>query len=74
MKSDAADEFDAVAKNLGVAAADIHRGEDAGETTLKRTPLAECGIVYFATHGLVAGDAGAEHSEAACSPRATLCN
>jgi CHAT domain len=29
---------------------------DAGETTLKRTQLADYGIVYFATHGLVAGD------------------
>jgi len=51
-----ADELNAVTKNLGVAAADIHLGEDASETTLKRTPLADYGIVYFATHGLVAGD------------------
>jgi hypothetical protein len=43
-------------QNLGVAAADIHLGEDASETTLKRTSLADYGIVYFATHGLVAGD------------------
>ena len=53
---DTADELNAVAKNLGVAASDIHLGEDASETTLKRTPLADYGIVYFATHGLVAGD------------------
>ncbi len=53
---DTADELNAIAKNLGVAAADIHLGEDASETTLKRTPLADYGIVYFATHGLVAGD------------------
>jgi CHAT domain-containing protein len=51
-----ADELNAIAKNLGVAASDIHLGEDASETTLKRTPLADYGIVYFATHGLVAGD------------------
>jgi CHAT domain-containing protein len=53
---DTADELNAIAKNLGVAAADIHLGEDASETTLKRTQLADYGIVYFATHGLVAGD------------------
>ncbi|KRQ96563.1 hypothetical protein CQ12_08875 [Bradyrhizobium jicamae] len=53
---DTADELNTIAKNLGVAAADIHLGEDASETTLKRTPLADYGIVYFATHGLVAGD------------------
>ena len=35
---------------------DIHLGEDASETTVKRAPLADYGIVYFATHGLVAGD------------------
>ena len=51
-----ADELNAVTKNLGVAAADIHLGEDASETTLKRAALADYGIVYFATHGLVAGD------------------
>lgn len=53
---DTADELNAIAKNLGVAASDIHLGEDASETTLKRAPLADYGIVYFATHGLVAGD------------------
>ncbi len=53
---DTADELNAVAKNLGVSASDIHLGGDASETTLKRTPLADYRIVYFATHGLVAGD------------------
>jgi CHAT domain-containing protein len=53
---DTADELNAVAKDLGVAASDIHLGEDASETTVKRAPLADFGIVYFATHGLVAGD------------------
>src|SRR5712672_315303 len=53
---DTADELNAVAKDLGVAASDIHLGSDASETTLKRTPLADYRIVYFATHGLVAGD------------------
>ncbi len=33
-----------------------HLGSDASETTVKRAPLADYRIVYFATHGLVAGD------------------
>jgi CHAT domain-containing protein len=53
---DTSDELNAVAKDLGVAASDIHLGRDASETTVKRAPLADYGIVYFATHGLVAGD------------------
>jgi CHAT domain-containing protein len=53
---DTADEINAIAKGLGVAASDIHLGEDASETTLKRKRLSDYGIVYFATHGLVAGD------------------
>jgi CHAT domain-containing protein/Tfp pilus assembly protein PilF len=53
---DTADELNAVAKDLGVAASDIHLGADASETTVKRAPLADYSIVYFATHGLVAGD------------------
>ena len=53
---DTADELDAVARDLGVAASDIHLGADASETTVKRAPLADYGIAYFATHGLVAGD------------------
>jgi CHAT domain-containing protein len=53
---DTADELNAVAKDLGVAASDIHLGSDASETSVKRLALADYGIVYFATHGLVAGD------------------
>jgi CHAT domain-containing protein/Tfp pilus assembly protein PilF len=53
---DTADELNAVARDLGVTASDIHLGSDASETTVKRAPLADYGIVYFATHGLVAGD------------------
>ena len=53
---DTADELNAVAKDLGAAASDIHLGTDASETTVKRAPLADYRIVYFATHGLVAGD------------------
>jgi CHAT domain-containing protein len=48
--------LNAVARDLGAAAADIHLGADASETILKRAPLADYAIVYFATHGLVAGD------------------
>jgi len=53
---DTARELKAVAKEVGAPAADIHFGRDASETTVKRTPLADYRIVYFATHGLVAGD------------------
>src|ERR1700761_5141448 len=53
---DTADELNAVAKDLGVPSSDIHLGSDASETTVKRTPLADYRVVYFATHGLVAGD------------------
>jgi CHAT domain-containing protein len=48
--------LNAVAKDLGAAASDLHLGADASETTVKRAPLADYRIVYFATHGLVAGD------------------
>jgi CHAT domain-containing protein/Tfp pilus assembly protein PilF len=53
---DTADELNAVAKDLAVPASDIHLGADASETTVKRAPLSDYRIVYFATHGLVAGD------------------
>jgi CHAT domain-containing protein/Tfp pilus assembly protein PilF len=53
---DTADELNAVAKDLGVSASDIHLGSDASETTVKHARLADYRIVYFATHGLVAGD------------------
>lgn len=53
---DTADELNAVGRDLGVAASDIHLGADASETTVKQAPLADYRIVYFATHGLVAGD------------------
>jgi CHAT domain-containing protein len=53
---DTADELNAVALKLGAPASDIHLGRDASETTVKRARLADYGIVYFATHGLVAGD------------------
>ena len=53
---DTADELKAVAANLGAPLSDIHLGRDASETTVKRLPLADYRVVYFATHGLVAGD------------------
>jgi CHAT domain-containing protein len=53
---DTADELKAVAAKLAARADDIHLGNDASETTVKRTALADYRVVYFATHGLVAGD------------------
>jgi len=53
---DTADELKAVAEKLGAPATDIHLRADASETTVKRAPLADYRVVYFATHGLVAGD------------------
>jgi CHAT domain-containing protein/tetratricopeptide (TPR) repeat protein len=53
---DTADELKAVAGKLGAAAGDLHLGSDATETTVKRTALADYRVVYFATHGLVAGN------------------
>ena len=35
---------------------DIHLQKDASETTVKHVALANYRVVYFATHGLVAGD------------------
>ena len=53
---DTAEELKDVAKDLGAPASDIHLGKDASEATVKRLPLAAYRVVYFATHGLVAGD------------------
>ena len=51
-----ADELEAVAAKLGASRSDIHLQKDASETTVKRAALANYRVVYFATHGLVAGD------------------
>ena len=51
-----ADELRAVAKKLGAPESSIHLRQDASETTVKRTALSDYRVVYFATHGLVAGD------------------
>ena len=53
---DTADELTAVAQKLGAQATDIYLRENAAETNVKRKPLADYRVVYFATHGLVAGD------------------
>lgn len=53
---DTADELSAVAKDVSATDADIHLGRDASEATLKHAPLAQYSIIYFAIHGLVAGD------------------
>ena len=45
-----------VAAKLGASRSDIHLQKDASETTLKHAALADYRVVYFATHGLVAGD------------------
>ena len=46
----------AIAAKLGASASDIHLGSNATETNVKRLPLADYRVVYFATRGLVAGD------------------
>ncbi len=53
---DSAEELKAVAAKLGASSSDIHLGRDATEENVKRLPLADYRVVYFATHGLVAGD------------------
>jgi CHAT domain-containing protein len=53
---DTADELKAVAKTLGAPLSDLYLGQDASETSVKRAPLADYRVVYFATHALVAGD------------------
>jgi CHAT domain-containing protein/tetratricopeptide (TPR) repeat protein len=69
--SDTAVELQQVAQSLGAPASDIHLRADASETTVKRVPLADYRVVYFATHGLVAGDVKglAEPSLALTIPR-----
>ena len=45
-----------IARFLNVPTSDIKLGLDATETAVKRAALDQYRIVYFATHGLVAGD------------------
>jgi CHAT domain-containing protein len=54
--ADTAHELKVVAQKLGAPASSIHLREAASEATVKRAALADYRVVYFATHGLVAGD------------------
>lgn len=51
-----ADELKAVAAKLGATSSDIYLGKAASETSVKQAPLVNYRVIYFATHGLVAGD------------------
>jgi CHAT domain-containing protein len=51
-----ADELRSVGKQLRVSEADIHLGAAATESAVKRADLTLYRVVYFATHGLVAGE------------------
>jgi CHAT domain-containing protein len=53
---DSAEELKAVAAKLGASSSDIYLGSNATEENVKRLPLSDYRVVYFATHGLVAGD------------------
>jgi len=53
---DSAEELKAIAAKLGASSSDIHLGRNATEANVKRLPLGDYRVVYFATHGLVAGD------------------
>lgn len=70
---DTANELIAVAKSLDAPRSDVHLGADASETTVKRLPLSDYRILYFATHGLVAGDVKgvAEPSLALSTPQSS---
>jgi CHAT domain-containing protein len=54
--ADTADELRAVARKVGAADGDVILRHEASEAAVKRAPLDRYRIVYFATHGLVAGD------------------
>jgi CHAT domain-containing protein len=54
--ADTADELKTVAASLGASPSDILLREAATESAVKRRPLVDYRVVYFATHGLVAGD------------------
>jgi CHAT domain-containing protein/Tfp pilus assembly protein PilF len=51
-----ADELKKVAANVHANPADVILGPDATETRVKQAKLDQYRIVYFATHGLLAGD------------------
>ena len=68
---DTADELKAVANAVGASPGDIFLREKASETVVKSLSLTDYRVVYFATHGLVAGDVKglAEPSLALTIPR-----
>ncbi|HJU31672.1 MAG TPA: CHAT domain-containing tetratricopeptide repeat protein [Hyphomicrobiaceae bacterium] len=49
-------ELKGVAERLGRSASAIHLRASASEAAVKRLPLAQYQVVYFATHGLFAGE------------------
>jgi len=49
-------ELRAVASKLGAPHEDLRLGHDATEASVKRTTLSSFKVVYFATHGLIAGE------------------
>ena len=49
-------EVDRIAKGLNVPKEDLKFGREATETAVKQSKLDDYRVVYFATHGLVAGD------------------
>jgi CHAT domain-containing protein len=53
---DSADEIRNVAARLGAASGDVYLGKAASEASVKVATLSNYRVVYFATHGLVAGD------------------
>jgi CHAT domain-containing protein len=53
---DTADELTRVGASVQASPADLFFGPDATETRVKRSALDQYRIVYFATHGLLAGD------------------
>jgi len=53
---ESADELRRVAGSVGAADTDVVLGADATETRVKQTQLNRYRILYFATHGLVAGE------------------
>lgn len=51
-----ADEVEAIGASLGAPKEDIVLRSEASEATVKQAPLEQYNIIYFATHGLVAGE------------------
>ena len=54
--AETADELKSIALTVGAPMSDIKLREEAREATVKHARLTDYRIVYFATHGLVAGD------------------